>query len=228
MLEYFWLDDKSPISNQLPTNFKSAALLLHPFIQMPLGWEKNKLQNEFEHIYPTDQEILQCGKPVSWETMRQQSGLNNLEELVIALKTSIGALNDNYARKDLAKKLNVCIKSDLYYPYEDFPSVFLITDLLNVLSSKGAKQLSYSDPLLDKSGIVHVNQLNPLEVCELALNELIITDENMDFAFMNVYDSFITIIMGKDDTINDIVKSMNWEAIICDKNTYINWYSNAY
>ena len=228
MLEYIWFDDKSPILNQLPKNFKSAAILLHPFIQMPLGWEKSKRKNEFEHIYPTDQEILQSGKPISWETMRKQSGLNNLEELAIALKSSIGALNENYLRKDLAKKLVACIKDDLYYPYEDFPSVFLITDLLNVLSSKGAKQLSYSDPLLDKSEIVDVNQLDPLKIFELALNELLITDENMDFAFMNVYDSFITIIMGKDDTLNDIVKTMSLEAIICDKNTYINWYSKAY
>jgi hypothetical protein len=45
---------------------------------------------------------------------------------------------------------------------------------------------------------------------------------------MNVYDSFITIIMAKDDNINFIVNSMNFEALLCDKNTYINWYSNAY
>ncbi|GMB75753.1 hypothetical protein BCER1_21540 [Bacillus cereus] len=39
MLDYIWLDDKSPILEQLPRNFKSAAILLHPFIQMPLEWE---------------------------------------------------------------------------------------------------------------------------------------------------------------------------------------------
>ena len=42
MLDYIWLDDKSPILSQLPNNFKSAAILLHPFIQMPFGWGKNK------------------------------------------------------------------------------------------------------------------------------------------------------------------------------------------
>ena len=41
LLDYIWLDDKSPILEQLPRNFKSAAILLHPFIQMPLGWEKS-------------------------------------------------------------------------------------------------------------------------------------------------------------------------------------------
>ncbi|RDW14949.1 DUF2711 family protein [Oceanobacillus chungangensis] len=227
MLDYIWLDDKSPIVKQIPRNFKSAAILLHPFIQMPLRWEQNKRKNEYEHIYPTDEEILLSGKPVSWETMIHQSGLENLEELAIALKTSTGALRGKYAREDLAEELNSSIKSDLYYPYEDFPTVFLITDLLDVLSSKGATQLSYSDPLLDKSGVLEIKNINPLEAGELSLNELMITDENMDFAFMNVFDSFITIIMLKDDNINDIVKSKNWEAIVCDKNTYVNWYSKA-
>ena len=227
MLNYIWLDDKSSIINQLPRKFKSAAILLHPFIQMPLGWEQNKRKNEFEHIYPTDAEILLSGKPVSWETIVHQSGLRNIEELAIALKTSIGALRKEYAREDLADKLNSSIKSDLYYPNEDFPTVFLVNDLLTVLSSKGAKSFSFSDPIQDKSGNVDFKNLDPSKVSELAQNEVIIADEHLDYAFMNVIDSFITIIMAKDFSINDIVKSMKWEALECNKNTNINWYSKA-
>lgn len=76
-------------------------------------------------------------------------------------------------------------------------------------------------------GILENKKIASLEVCELSLKELIITDENMDFAFMNVSDSFITILMAKDEDIMDIVKSMKWEAIECDEKTYINWYSEA-
>jgi hypothetical protein len=45
MSDYIWYDEKSPILSQLPKNFKSAAILLHPLIQMPLRWEKNKFTN---------------------------------------------------------------------------------------------------------------------------------------------------------------------------------------
>jgi hypothetical protein len=228
MLDYIWLEDNSPVLDQLPHNFKSAAILLHPFVQMPMGWGQNKRENEHEHIYPTDEEILKYGKPVSWEEIINKSELSTLEELAVALKTSIVALRREYAREDLADKLKSSMKSDLYYPDEDFPTVFLVNDLLNLLSSKGAKKVNYSDPILDKSGNVELKKLNALGVSELSLKEVMITDENMDFAFMNVYDSFITIIMAKGDNINDIVKSMNLEAIVCDKNTYINWYSRAY
>lgn len=224
MLDYIWLDDNSPILNQLPNNFKSAAILLHPFVQMPLGWEHNKKENEYQHIYPSNEDILKQSKPVSWEKVMHHSGLTTLSELAIALQTSISALKKEYAREDLAEKLNSSFKSGLYYPDEDCTSVFLINNLLKVLSSKGARHLSYFDPILDKSGILEIKNLTPLEVCDFSLKEIIITDINMDFAFMNVYDSFTTLLMAKDENINDIVQSMNWEAIICDKKTYINWY----
>ncbi|GIN93148.1 hypothetical protein J22TS1_41990 [Siminovitchia terrae] len=228
MLNYIWLNDKSPILKQLPTNFKSAAILLHPFIQMPQGWEENKRNNEYEHIYPSDEEILQLGKPVMWKEIMYESGLTTHEELAIALQTSIGALRKKYAREDLAEKLNSSIISNLYYPNEDFTTIFLINDLLKFLGSKGVKQLSYSDPLLDKKGILELKNTSPLDLCELSLKEIIITDENKDFAFMNVYDSFNTILLAKEKNIKNIVKSMNWEAIICDNNTYISWYSKAF
>ncbi|MEH7096045.1 DUF2711 family protein [Neobacillus vireti] len=228
MLDYIWLNDKSPILNQLPNKFKSAVILLHPFVKMPLGWGKNNRKNDDEHIYPSDKDILEYGKPVSWKTMLHESGLTSLGELAIALKTSIGALRKQYARKDLAERLLSSIKDDLYYPNEDFTSIFLITDLINVLESKGANQLSYSDPILDKSGTINPKCITPLDFSELSLKELMITDENMDFAFMNVYDSFITILMAKDENIEEIVKVINCETIVCDKDTYINWYSQAY
>ena len=42
--------------------------------------------------------------------------LNNLKELAIALKTSIGALNKRYAMPHLANKLNSKIEPDMFYP----------------------------------------------------------------------------------------------------------------
>jgi hypothetical protein len=224
MLDYLWLDDKSPILNQIPDNFKSAAILLHPFVQMPLGWTQSKQKNPHQHIYPSNEEILNLAKPVIWKKILHKSGIATLEELALALKTSIGALRKEYARSDLADKLNVNLNPDLYYPTEDKTSVFLIMDLLKVLGSKGANTLYFSEPIGDSSGSLQIGDVTPLEICELSPSEFILTDENMDFAFMSVYDSFITLFLTKDENIKEIVQLMKWEAIICDNETYINWY----
>ncbi|PEF56608.1 hypothetical protein CON32_17900 [Bacillus cereus] len=71
-----------------------------------------------------------------------------------------------------------------------------------------------------------INDITLLDICDLSPNELILTDENMDFAFMSIFDSFITLFLAKDENINHIVQLMDLEAIICDKKTYIDWYFN--
>jgi hypothetical protein len=83
--------------------------------------------------------------------------------------------------------------------------------------------LIYTDPLQDKSETVEIQNITPLNMKELALKEIIIADENMDFAFMSHLDSFNTILMAKERSLNEIVEAMKFEAIVCDENTNINW-----
>lgn len=93
-----------------------------------------------------------------------------------------------------------------------------------MIGSKGAKNIFYSDPLLEIRGSVPIKELTPLNIFDLSLKELIITDEHMNFAFMNVYDSFTTVLMSKDQNINNIVQEMDFEGFVCDSKTYMNWY----
>jgi hypothetical protein len=41
---------------------------------------------------------------------------------------------------------------------------------------------------------------------------------------MSLYDSFTTLLFAKDENIEHIVQSMDWEAVLCDEQTFINWY----
>lgn len=223
MIDYIWFNDKSPLLNQLPVEFKWAAIILHPFHQMPPGWADSKSQNGHERPFLSDEELLKNGKPITWETVRQESGMASLEEVGIALKTYIGALSKGYARSDLDDKLISYCNRDLYYPDEDTTSVLLMEDLLKVLGSKGARKLIYTDPLQEKKGTVEIQNITPLNIKDLALKEMIIADENMDFAYMSRLDSFITILMARENTLKEIVEAMKFEALLCDENTNINW-----
>lgn len=89
LLDYIWLDDNSPILEQLPSNFKSAAILLHPFVQMPLGCGKSVRKRPYEHIYPSAEEIIHDGKPISGKGMLSHSGLNSYAELAKVMLPSI-------------------------------------------------------------------------------------------------------------------------------------------
>ncbi|MED2593896.1 DUF2711 family protein, partial [Bacillus thuringiensis] len=112
----------------------------------------------------------------------------------------------------------------LYYPTEDYTSIFLLHKLLKLLGSKGAKNLYFSEPILDTNGLLQVNNTTPLDIWDISNNELIITGEDNEYAFMSIYDSFTTLLLAKEENIEYIVQSMNVDAVICDKKTMIDWY----
>lgn len=55
------------------------------------------------------------------------------KERALALKSTIGALNEKYKRPELAGKLNSSLKSDIYYPNEDSMEVLMFNDYFKVL-----------------------------------------------------------------------------------------------
>ncbi|KAA9005018.1 DUF2711 family protein [Paenibacillus spiritus] len=219
-MNYIWFSYEKPILDQLPHPFTEAAILLNPFIQMPVGWTDSKARSEYDHVYPDLEESIQLGRPKPWKEVMQDTGIQSYEELVMALKTSISALKKEFSRPDLAALLNNNLHKDLYYPREDKISEFLISDILDVFSSSGADTIIYSDPILDQDGTLLINNVTAKEICELAPTEIILTDEGMQFAFLSVYDSFITVLLSKEKKLKEVIDKKKWEAVICKPKTY--------
>lgn len=218
MLEYIRLDDDSPILSQISDHFESAAFLLHPFVLMPDGWENEKRERPFQHVYPSDEEILNIGRPVSWSQISQQSGLT-MQEVGIAIH------NHRDKRPDLTNQLHSCFNSDFYYPREDKISVLLINDIVSVLRCKGARFAIYSEPLEGEKGLLKLEEIKLEEMSDLTPAEFMLTDEKIEFAFISDYDAYTTLFLTRNDDIAEIINSMNWEAIVCDNKTTLNWFS---
>ncbi|PTN30966.1 DUF2711 family protein, partial [Bacillus sp. Rc4] len=162
----------SPILKQIPVEYTSASILFSPFIQMPEGWEKAKRKNEYEHIYPNDEEIREKGKAVSWKKVMSSCGFQTHAELALALMTSIGALRDESGKGDLAELLRANLKGDLFYPSEDHISHFHIPSLIKVLSYNGSNQFYYSEPIWENRGFLDITEANLRTVLDEAAAEL--------------------------------------------------------
>lgn len=65
LLETLHFEEGVPILRQLPKPFTSAAFLLHPFVRMPDGREEQKRKRPYEYMYPSDEEIIAMGRPIS-------------------------------------------------------------------------------------------------------------------------------------------------------------------
>jgi hypothetical protein len=153
-----------------------------------------------------------------------QCKINNYKEMTIALETLINSLRKEYAREDIMIKLQSVLKDDLFIPDEARISAFLMSDILKILGSRGAISLWFSENLDCKDGWLNINNTAPLDICKITGTELLLVDENMDFGFINFYESFFTLFMARDMNIEKIAQSTPWESIPCDENTYIDWF----
>ncbi len=150
--------------------------------------------------------------------MMSCSGLHSYADLAMAMLTSISALSEEYKREDLAEKLHSNLKKrSLLSNRRLYVYIFYYTNYLNSSVLKVQKNLYFSEPILDTNGLLQVNNTTPLDIWDISNNELIITGEDNEYAFMSIYDSFTTLLLAKEENIEYIVHSMNVEAIICDK-----------
>ncbi|MGF0220522.1 MULTISPECIES: DUF2711 family protein [Bacillus] len=223
MPETLHFEEGVPILRQLPKPFTSAAFLLHPFVLMSDGWEEQKRKRPYEHIYPSDEEIIAMGRPVSWKTVMTVCGLRSEKETALALMSAVTALREEYALPESARLFNR-LHPDLYLPSDDVTSPFLIPGLLDVFRSKGIKRCTYYEPVEEK-GIFSLNQTAASDVCGLLRADMIIADEKRRAAFMSIYDSFTTLFLMEDQDMPTVIRAMNWEAVICSDTACINWYS---
>ncbi|BBA77176.1 MULTISPECIES: DUF2711 family protein [Bacillus] len=223
MLETLHFEEGVPILRQLPKPFTSAAFLLHPFVRMPDGWKEQKRKRPYEHMYPSDEEIIAMGRPVSWQSVMTVCGLRSEKETALALMTAATALRDEYAHPESARLFNR-LHPDLYLPSDDVTSPFLIPGLLDVFRSKGIKRCTYYEPVEEK-GIFSLNQTAASDVCGLLRADMINVDEKRRAAFMSIYDSFTTLFLMEDQDMPSVIRAMSWEAGICSDRACINWYS---
>ncbi|QHK01374.1 DUF2711 family protein [Bacillus velezensis] len=223
MLETLHFEEGVPILRQLPKPFTSAAFLLHPFVRMPDGWEEQKRKRPYEHMYPSDEEIIAMGSPVSWQTVMTVCGLRSEKETALALMSAVMALRDEYALPESARLFNR-LHPDLYLPSDDVTSPFLIPGLLDVFRSKDIERCTFYEPI-EAEGLFSLNQTAASDVCGLLRADMIIADEKRRAAFMSIYDSFTTLFLMEDQDMPSVIRAMNWEAVICSDTACINWYS---
>ena len=221
-MKYIWLDE-SPILQQVSNDFKSAAILFHPFVQMPKNWTENKKSRPFEHVYPTIEEQLQYGQPIQWDEIMKMTGLSSYKDIAISLMTSISAFTPSFANEDFAKKLHDGINQDLYYPNEDTTSVFMFENVIKLLKNTGTTTIQYFAPVSDIEESLDIASVSAKQLASTAEREILITDANNELAFLSIVDSFTTIMLYKHNDIEKLAKQ-NFEHIICDNETTVNWY----
>ena len=212
--------ENDPLLNELPKGYKFAAKIFYPFVKMLNDWKYE------DDNYPTNEDLLRFGKPLSWEEIRKDSGLINISEMSIAV-TAAAVLADGYfgrkiyQRPDLAKKLDESLTENILYPMMDKISVFLIHRILSVLASKGAKSIKYAT-LYGEQGTHEIKDLKLETINLLCDNIITISDENEEFVFTCDFDEVQARLIAKEDCREVLIRN-GLEGIIYGEKTPLLW-----
>lgn len=215
---------KEPLLKQLPEVYQSAAILFYPFIQMPEGW-KSDISDNPHHYYPVHEDILHHGKPVTWEEMRQRSGLNRVAEVSIAIHSGItlGLGRGIYTQLDLLdEKIEPNMDEQMYLPQEDKLSPLIISNVLEVLKSNGAKKMKYIN-WMREHGSYEFKHMTEEQMLDLCKGPIMVMDEYEDFVCSCYFDEASAIFYSKKTNIQPLLASNGLEGVICDEETTILW-----
>jgi hypothetical protein len=146
--------------------------------------------------YPTDEEITQNGKKITWKEVIQNSKLNDNKELNKALMTSIGAFKKKLQREDLLKILNqYSEKNNYWHPTEGTFDFFTKSSIFEILKSNGISKVDVEDEFYENKKTIDLNDLTKNDFCDkIDFKDYYIYDENKSILFAISWDYFFFFV----------------------------------
>jgi hypothetical protein len=146
--------------------------------------------------YPSDEEISQNGKKVTWKEVIQNTKLNDNKELNKALMTSIGAFKKKLQREDLLEILNqFSDKNNIWHPSEGAFDFFTKSSIFEILISNGIYEVDVEDEFYENKKTIDLNGLTPNDFSEkIDIKDYYIYDNNKSILFAISWDYFFFFI----------------------------------
>ena len=146
--------------------------------------------------YPTDKEITQNGKKVTWKEVIQNTKLNDNIELNKALMTSIGAFKKKLQREDLLEILNqYSDKNNFWHPTEGTFDFFTKSSIFEILKSNGISKVDIEDEFYENKKTIDLNDLTKNDFCDkIDFKDYYIYDKNKSILFAISWDYFFFFV----------------------------------
>ncbi|MBW2938198.1 DUF2711 domain-containing protein [Aureisphaera sp. CAU 1614] len=146
--------------------------------------------------YPTDEEISQNGKKVTWKEIIQNTKLNDNKDMNKALMTSIGAFKKKLQREDLLDILNqYSDKNNIWHPSEGAFDFFTKSSIFEILKSNGISKVDVEDEFYENKKTINLNELTQNDFCEkIDFKDYYIYDNNQSILFAISWDYFFFFI----------------------------------
>ncbi len=175
--------------------------------------------------YPTDEEITQHGKKVTWKEVIQNTKLNDYKELNKALMTSIGAFKKKLERQDLLKVLNqYSDKNNIWHPTEGTFDFFTKSSIFELLTLNGIEEVLVEDEFYENKKIIDLTSSSKSDFCEkIDFKDYYIYDKNKSILFAISWDYFFYFIAINEKVFSKKSIESNFEGFWADEKSSHLW-----
>ena len=176
--------------------------------------------------FPTDEEILAKGNIISWEDIVKGAGLNDKSELNRGLKTSIGALKEEYRKEEFAEKIrNYTSENSIFHPVEGRFDIFIKAAMYKIFKLFNKNKVKIVEEFYDKEKLVLLDEITEESFCEyINIDDRYIYSKDKEILFTIDWDSFFFILGTKNEAMMQKIISNNLvDGFLCDSETSHYW-----
>jgi len=175
--------------------------------------------------YPTEKEIFEHGKPISWDTIKKGAGFSGFSEINKALETSIGALNSAFSKPELYDQLTrYATKQNYWHPTEGEFNTLSKVAIYKAFKLLDQHKICVIDKFYERRSILDLDSLTIHDfVQEIGNDDYYIYSVDKELLFTIDWDSFFFLIASSQENMNQIIEAKLVEGFLCDENTEHAW-----
>ncbi len=175
--------------------------------------------------YPSDEEIFETGKVITWETIIKGAELTDYSELNKALKTSIGALRQIFRKPELTKKLNDFTDSrNIWHPTEGGFDTLSKVAIYKTFKLLEKNQIVVTDEFYETTSILELDKLTDFEFSEkVNYKDYYLYSSDKEVLFTIEWDSFFFLIATDSEKMKKISEESLFEGFLCNDKTQHEW-----
>ena len=200
--------------------FECVYVLLSPFMR-PTSVSTDRFCPE---KWPSKQELIEGVSPVSWKEIIELTALNSIDEVDIALRTSIGGLKKKFENEKLSNILCQLTESDnIIHPSEGDVSPLIENTVYDSLQAIGQEWLWVGDEFCTERKLTWIEDLKG---CNEAPSHACFFTPDKKVLITTHWDSHFSFLCSSKSTIEQILKYGEFEGFYCTSETEVYWSVN--
>lgn len=199
--------------------FEAVYVCLNPFIR-PISIPLERFTSE---TYPNRQELNAGCEPVSWETVRQASGLPSIAAMDVALRTEILGLWKEFQNKEYEQQLSVTAHAmGLISPPEGAHSDFHHDLVLSMFQELGHQWVWVGDEFCSERKLHWIDDLKAEEepVIQWHCN---VFSPDKSLLWTVHWDSHFSFLCGSQKDLEAVQVATRVEGFFCKAETEVYW-----